>query len=210
MKNMNDRIFDARLLFITALSDEFIFQAVSGVGYSKERLTSMCETVDKVTALTAIQAKEHADQVFATSEQEKHVAVAAKSYMRIVKLARIAFDDNILAQNELELFTRRKATAGNWFNQADLFYQGLLNQPAYLNTLAGFGLSKADIEKSHQSLKEISTARVIQKQETAQAIMATANRDAELEKMDKLYSVFKKVCRVIFEDDKKSLNQLGL
>lgn len=210
MKNINNRIMDASQIFNMALADKTILKTLSSAGYNKERLSSMREIVEQVCNLKAVRAKEYAEQLSATSEQEKQVSIADKSYMRVLKLARVALGDNILAKKELELFARRKIPIDNWVAQADLFYQGLLSQPDYLKTLSEFGLSSKDIEQGYQSLKEISSARVIQKQETAQAILATANRDAELEKMDKVYSDFKKVCRVIFEDDKESLNKLGL
>jgi len=210
MKDMNQRITDARNMFNIALTDAELQKELNAAGYSPEKLQTMCGLIDQVTALNAVQAREYAEQLYATDGLDEKTALADKAYMRIVKLSRVAFADNTLAQKELELFGRRKAAAGAWYNQAELFYQGLLNQPAYQKPLAELGITKDEIEKGYRLLKDIPAAKLTQKQETAQAIQATAARDAELEKLDQEYSSFKKVCRVIFEGDKESLKKLGL
>jgi len=210
MKNMSVRIVDAGQMYNIALVDPTLQQELNNAGYSQNRIKDLSKQVERVSELNAVQSKEFAEQVAATSGLEKAIEAADKIYMRIVKLARVVFSNDNEAQKMLDLASRRKASASGWRVQAKDFYNVLLNQSGYIKALSNVGITEDEIRRGFSMLNEIESVKTIQKQETAQAIAATAARDAELEKMDQEFSDFKKVCRVIFEDDKESLNKLGL
>lgn len=210
MKTMSQQLAEITLSVGAALANTEILEVLKGCGYPKERLASLLSAADSVQSLNSFHDKEFSEQIAATDELNKKIATANQQYMRIIKLARVAFADDLKAQTALELFGRRKTVNAAWYAQADLFYQSLLNQKDLVNQLAEFGITQLIVENGQKILREVAPALVAQKKETAEAQASTAERDAKMEKLGEDFSKFKKVCRVVFADDIESMKKMGL
>ena len=120
--------------------------ALADFGYTDDRMAQGQALYN--TALTAQhqQKAEYADQISATDALNQTWETAHASYMRLVKVARVALKDNAGALTRLGLNGKRKRSLSGWLLQAQQFYTNLLNAPDLVEAMKQFGMTPAKLK----------------------------------------------------------------
>ncbi len=197
---------------ITAYSirEAEIRNAVRGYGYNQTRLNEGRRLWENLRLLY-IEAQEkarlkrdcHAEKKL--KQKEIH-----KIYMKYLKLARIAFVDDIEAQESLMLLGVRSRTYDKWFVQVSVFVNNLTSSTLYLNSMAEFGIKQKDLEALKKQLVELNELSDKCVRVTAVVRMLNDKVKKETIEVQQWVSSYLKVARIALEDNPEVLAMLGI
>ena len=197
---------------ITAYSirEAEIRNAVRGYGYNQTRLNEGRRLWENLRLLY-IEAQEkarlkrdcHAEKKL--KQKEIH-----KIYMKYLKLARIAFVDDIEAQESLMLLGVRSRTYDKWFVQVSVFVNNLTSSTMYLSSMAEFGIKQKDLEALKKQLVELNELSDKCVRVTAVVRMLNDKVKKETIEVQQWVSSYLKVARIALEDNPEVLAMLGI
>lgn len=156
------------------------------------------------------QRAEYGDQHAATEALEKIREETDKRYRRHLGLARLAFRDNLRAQQALGLTGTRKRSYSQWLEQTAAFYDNLLAEAAFLTEMERFGVVADDLEAARRSLNGVVQANRAQDKEAGEAQIATERRDEALDALADWMSTSRALARILLADDPQQLEKLGM
>ncbi len=203
-------LLSSQVMIENSLSDNGIKTALADFGYTEEKLNAGKQLYDEAAALQNAQKKEYGDQVAATAELNEIWETAHQQYIRTLKIARVAFNDNIKADKATMLFGRRKQSLSGWLEQAQAFYKNLLNDTAFLTTLSAFGYTEEKLQNESTLINQVIAKHLAQKKEVGEAQEATETRDKALDKLAHWISDLRAVAKVTLEDNPQQLEKLGI
>jgi len=184
--------------------------ALADFGYTDDRMAQGQALYN--TALTAQhqQKAEYADQISATDALNQTWETAHASYMRLVKVARVALKDNAGALTRLGLNGKRKRSLSGWLLQAQQFYTNLLNAPDLVEAMKQFGMTPAKLKAAQAEALAVEAANQAQEKEKGEAQNSTKTRDAALDALNDWFSDFVAIARVALEESPQLLESLGI
>ena len=197
-------------LMMTATKDAGIVSAMTDVGYNTGKIGEGKSLYDSFIRLTDEHAEQTQLKLSVNKERTRLHQSLKKEYMKGLKIARIAFQDDVDAREVLLLDGERERDMELWFVQVEQFIENLKLNQQYLAVLAGFGV-KADliekVEKKFELLKNVS----IQKEEVENKLrLLTQNKKTAMVNYQKWVSDYVKMARIRFDNDPKSLTALGI
>jgi hypothetical protein len=201
---------DARVMINNALTDPFIRDCLIECGYTSDRVQA--GKVLYEIALTAFQ-KQQADfgeQISATAALKQSWDKAKVSYVRLVKITRVAFKGDAGTATRLGLNGKRKNTLAGWLLQAQQFYSNALSSPDLLVTLAKYGVTLTKLEAAQAEMYAVELANQQQEREKGEAQDATQARDAAIAALNKWLSDFVAIARIALEERPQLLESLGI
>ncbi len=207
--SIGERLMAAQVAIDAVLADAELQNALTPFGYSPERMAAARAQFEEAEKLQQAQQREYGEQFGATAAFEAAYEAADSAYMRSLKLARVAFKNDVQAQQGLGLNGRRKKSISGWVDQALLFYASLLEKPEFLAGLAQFGYDAAKVQAEMDLVTAVRAANVTQENEKGDAQKATQRRDASLDELDDWLADFKVVAEVALADDAQQLEKLG-
>jgi hypothetical protein len=203
-------LHDAQVAIDNALTNDRILAALSDFGYTPERL-QQGKTL-YTTALTAQTAQqlEAGEQRSATAELEANRAIANTTYIRLVKIARVAFKRDAGIATQLGLGGERKRSLAGWLAQANQFYTNALTTPAALKSFSEFGITADKLRTGLQELRAVEASNLTQEKEKGDAQAATEHRDQALDALQDWLSDYLAIAKVALEDTPQLLEGLGV
>jgi len=138
---LSDLIQGHRILVDNCLDDLGIGQTLARYGYDVEALKTGREMLQRLERAQATQDAEYGDQLAATEAVEKAWKKTREFYSDALALARIAFKNNLDAQRALRLNGVRRESLSGWLEDAKVFYQQLLENPAWVQALERYDYS---------------------------------------------------------------------
>jgi hypothetical protein len=212
---MDNESIDSKLLFAkNAITNGRDAAAISSVvtdyGYDTTKMDEGMALYDKTDTLHVKQKLEYGEQYAATDEFQIARAALNKTYMRQLKLARIALKGNKATEEALQLSGERKQAFPGWLQQAKAFYTNVLLSPAALTALAKFNTPQADLTAASLELVEVEKKYNKQLIEKGEAQAATVARDEALDELQDWVSEFVAIARVALEEDPQLLEMLGI
>ncbi len=193
-----------------AAADTGLLEELSHFGYDAQRIGEGIALHGKVTELFAQQKKEFGEQLAASAELSVAFEKAHIAYMKSVKIARMAFEDDANATVALQLRGERSRVIAKWSKQAETFYANLLDDPDFLNKMAYFGYTAEKLTDEQGLVRAVKSADAKHKQERGESQEATALRDHALAELESWMSKFYRVCRIAFDGKEQWLEKLGL
>lgn len=193
-----------------ALANPDIQTSLSEFGYTSKRLTEGKALHEAALQAHLQQQAEYGDQADATAALNQARDTADKSYMRLVKIARIALKDNPGAIARLDLNGKRKRSLSGWLLQTQQFYGNLLNAPDLLEAMNQYGITKTKITTAQAEIAAVTTANLAQETEKGEAQNATKIRDAAIDRLSEWFSDFVAIARIALEDSPQRLESLGI
>lgn len=153
-----------RLEFLYKLQDittmsiniEAIRNVVSGYGYNQIKLLEGKKMVEELERLNNEVSRSSLMKKGMFAKKKQQQAQIHKKYMKYLKLARIAFVNEVEAQEGLLLTGARARTFDKWLSQVNVFVDNLLSNEDYLKMLKEYGVSVGDIEDVKKKLQELS------------------------------------------------------
>jgi hypothetical protein len=207
--SIDERLLAAQVAIDNALGDAGIQAALDAFGYDAARLGAGRALYEDALALVNAQKAEYGDQYEASAAVRAAWDAADAAYMRTLKVARVALQDDPKARAALMLGGDRKQSLSGWMDQATAFYTNLLGDGDLMAAMAGFGFDAAKLEAEQALVEAVVEANLVQEREKGEAQDATKQRDASLDAMDAWMSDFKAIARVALEGNAQWLEKLG-
>ena len=179
-------------------------------GYAPEQMEVGQQLLADAEAKQNAQKKEYGEQYDATEKQNTLYGEANKEYMKFMKLARIRFADNVDIQQAMRLNGSRKRNLAGFIRDASLFYSNALANENVINGLSKYNITREDLEKGQQLLKDLEQAEAVQKKETGDAQISTQKRNEAMDKLENWFSEFIEVARIAVDDEPEMMEMLGV
>src|SRR5262245_25854434 len=170
----------ANIAINNALTEPSLAAALAGFGYSAERLRQGGALRESALAAYQRQKGAYGDLQTANDAYATALALAQESYMRCVKVARVALEEERGALQKLGLGGERKRQQAGRLAQAQLFYANALSDTTIMEKLAAFGTTQAMLEVGQRQLDAVAEADAARRQRQGAARDATRAREAAL------------------------------
>jgi hypothetical protein len=207
---LGDFLQETRILIGNSQNLPEVSAALAEFGYDGTRWSEGNALLRRAEDLVVAQRKEYGDQYEATEAVQAAWTTADGAYSKTLKIARLAFADDVQATTALKLSGPRKASLAGWLDQAQVFYGNLVAQPRLVAALAKYGYSAAKVT-AEKALVETVHARVqAQAKETGEAQQATADRDAAVTNLDAWAAELRAVVKVALADRPQVLEMVGI
>jgi len=200
----------AHIAIANSLANAQIQAYLKEFGYTPERIQQGKLLYEAALAAHQQQRADYGDQRTATTALKQTWNTAKKSYMRYVKVARIAFRDNAGVATRLELEGDRKKTLSGWLAQANQFYANLLNAPELLTQLREYGITADKLQAGQAEVQAVDAANLSQKTEKGDAQTATQTKEKAIAALQSWMSDFTRIARLALESDRQLLEGLGI
>ncbi|MEL6606049.1 MAG: hypothetical protein AAFP20_22785, partial [Cyanobacteria bacterium J06614_10] len=200
-RSIDTFLSDAQLAIDNSLNNPQILAAVKDFGYSTERLNQGKALYNALAAAQLEKSSESGEQISASEAVQAQWDIAKKSYMRLVKVARVALKKEGGAISQLALSGKRKESLSGWLSQANQFYQNALSSPAILKALKEFGITDKKLKAGLKEVEAVEVANLAQEKEKGEAQAATQKRDAALDAMQDWLSDYLAIAKVALEEE---------
>jgi hypothetical protein len=213
MSNLKTRINEFLLfthVMIENVSDPGIKTALASYGFSGEKLLDGKKLYDEAIALQNLQKQKYGERIAATAELEQAWKIAKQQYMKTLKIARVAFRENVKADKATILYGIRKQSLSGWLEQAQIFYTNILNDSELMNILSMYGYSPEKLRRESTLIDEVLDKSLRQKQVIGEAQEATEARDKKISELAKWVSDLRAVAKVALAEDPQQLEKLGV
>lgn len=101
------------------------------------------------------------NQLIATKDLNNSRDLANHTYTKLIKIARIALKDKSDTVR-LDLNSKRKVSFGNWFEQAMIFYDGILSDNDTVSKMKDFNIGRENLLDGKKLLNDVSAANLNQ------------------------------------------------
>jgi hypothetical protein len=209
-QNIDTLLNSANIAITNSLSHPQIQTYLSEFGYTPERIQQGKLLYESALAAHQQQRANYGDQRTATTTLTQARNTAKRSYMRYVKVARIAFKDHAGVATRLELASPRKKTFSGWLAQANQFYTNLLNAPELLTRLGEYGITAEKLQAGQAEVQAVVIANLSQKTEKGDAQTATQTKGKAIAALQSWMSDFTAIARLALENDRQLLQILGI
>lgn len=179
-------------------------------GYTPERIQEGKTLYEQALAAQQTQQAEYGEQIGASATFEDAWSKAKKSYMRLLKIARVAFKGDAGMATKLALNGRRKQSLSGWLLQAKQFYTNALGNSEAMNALGKYGITSGKLEAAQAETQAVEAADLVQEKEKGEAQSATKMRDEALDALDEWLDDFVAIARVALEDEPQLLETMGI
>jgi hypothetical protein len=193
-----------------ASSNAEILGYLTQYGYDAARMGEGATLLQAAQQLQQKQKTEYGDQYAATATLEQVWEAADREYMRLVKLARLAFETNVAVSTKLGIAGRRHRTVSGWLAQAKQFYSNALADPAVITGLGQYAITAQRLQDGQALVQQVDAAYLSQQKEKGEAQQATKDRDAAFERLDEWLTNFISVARIALEDKPQLIEALGV
>ena len=200
----------AQIAIGNALADPTLSAALATYGYTAERLRQGDVLRETARAFHQRQKEAYGDLFAAGDALDAARRQVQATYMRHVKLARVAFENDRGATQKLALAGERKQSLVGQLAQAQQFYASALSDSAILNKLAGFGITQALLEAGQRQVDAVGAGNAARRQRKGAAQDATRMRDDALTALDAWMSDFTKIARVALKGRPQLLEKVGI
>jgi len=212
---MGNQSIDSKLLFAQNAINNSIYNAeinplVAKFGYYEAKMQLGKGLYENAAELQNKHAKEYGEQYDATDALKMSKALANKTYMKHVKLARIGLKGDRGAAESLQLSGDRKTSISGWLKQANVFYANAPESPKVLEALAEYGITKQKLKAAAKLVEDVQAKYNIQLKEKGEAQTATQLRDEALDKLQDWIGEFIAVAHIALEDHPQYLEILGI
>ena len=209
-QSIDQRMLAAQVAIDNALTGTEIKPLLAEYGYDETRLNEGKALLTALQDLHQKQIQEYGEQYAASDFLKTKWDEANSLYMKHVKVARVALQENRGSSQKLDLGGKRKVSLSGWLAQSNQFYINALADADILSKMNNFGITQAKLENGKQLVQEVEVANASQKKEKGEAQQATVDRDDALDKLNDWISDFIAIARIALEDRPQLLEKLGI
>lgn len=207
-KTLTRLLQDSDIALTNAEANPEIKTALETVSYGAEKIAEGKALRQQAMAQSDTQLKELVESNDASLRFKGAKKAVKEVYRGHRKRAKLAFEDDPTALYDLALLGKQSRINSVWVDMVTKFYNTLLDNEAYLATIATMGVAKEDVEAAQAliaPLNEAYTAFVREKGESEEAtrVKEQAARDLEL-----YMNRFWKAARIALEDKPQLMESL--
>ncbi|MCW3804873.1 hypothetical protein [Plebeiibacterium marinum] len=188
---------------------EEVKDAVSGYGYDQARLKEGREMWERLRVLYYEARDKSVQKSKCHAEKKRMQNDIHKKYMKYLKLARVAFVNDIEAQEALVLTGVRARTYDKWFTQVSVFVNNLKSNEQYLRSIGEYGVKISDLDELKKGLLDITELSDKCVRITAVVRMLNDKVRKETIEVQHWVSSYLKVARIALEGSPEMMNLLG-
>lgn len=203
-------LYESGLRINNSLSDAKILKAVSGMGYTKQKLNEGAKLLAQATTLYEGQQHEYGELGAAQAGFETERRTSNTNYMNLIRIGRIAFKNDVKAISTLELHGRRSRTISGWLKQTLGFYRAILANDEWKAALAVYGQTEEVLTAQLAAVEGVATASETVKKEKGDAQNATLERDEKLEELVEWVNDYEVIARISLADKPQLLEKIGI
>jgi len=208
-KKSTDFIQQARTLIENAAGTPEIAKALAVYGYTEARFKDGLDLLGRTEKLMMRKNMESGEKIEATADFVKAWREANVMYIKTLKIARIALEDEAKSDAGLLLSGARKQTFSGWSFQASNFYGNLLSRKALVDKMGVYGYNKEALAKEKDVVDQAVKTYGRHAIQSGEAQVATQEKDAKLDELDAWVSALRAVCEIALSDDREQLEKLG-
>jgi hypothetical protein len=210
-KSLTQSMAEIGLAINGTLSNPNILTATQMFGYTSARVSNEgLAMYNKVLAEISNFQKEYGEQYSAHNEMTALWDKNREIYMPILRLTRIGLKNQSGALHSLRATGTRKRSITGFIADAEILYNNLLSQSAYLNIMIKFGVTTASINNAKTQLEALKKAHIKYFKEKGEAQDQTVKRDRMYDELYNWYSDFRAVLRIALVDSEQMLEKLGI
>lgn len=209
-QTIDDQLLFAQNLIQNGTNVDAILSAMTAFGYDTTAMDAGKALLDKANELHAKQKQEYGEQFAATDELNLARENANKTYMKHVKLARIALSNDRGAFESLQLSGDRKQSISGWIQQAKTFYANALVSTSVKGALSKFTVSEEVLNAGQAAILDVESKLNAQLKEKGEAQAATEARDKAFDDLQEWVSQYVSIARIALEDEPQLLESLGI
>ncbi len=133
-QSIDQLLSQAQVAIDNALNNPTILSALGDYGYTAARIQTGKKLYSEAAAAQIAQTAEAGGQISASATVNEAWETAKKSYIRFIKIARIAFKHDAGISIQLALSGTRKRTLSGWMGQATQFYKNAIANKVILSS----------------------------------------------------------------------------
>lgn len=207
-KKIGDFLSAARLMIEGALGDQSIQEILNNYNYTPERLNTLRNLLEEAQALSAAQSAGYGAQHAASAQIDDLRSDADETYKVTRRLARLSLVKNADARRALLLDGIRPRSIASWLHQATVFYDNLLGNESFLESMEEFGYTREKLEAEKAKVEAVRQADTHQENSKGEAVAGTKERDTKLDELGEAMSKLKAVARIGLNHEQQT--KLGL
>lgn len=133
-QSIDQLLSQAQVAIDNALNNPTILSALGDYAYTTARIQTGKKLYTEAAAAQLAQTAEAGEQISASATVNDAWETAKKSYIRFIKIARIAFKHDAGISTQLALSGTRKRTFSGWMAQATQFYKNAIANKVILSS----------------------------------------------------------------------------
>lgn len=197
-------------LFKNSIQDDKIRGAVFKFGYTDQRIEEgrgLFKVLNDLEDEHAAASSVKADLNHQKQQLQRYIN---KQYMKYLKIARIAFDGHIEAQESLLLEGVRDKVFNKWFSQVSVFCNNLIVNQSFWPFLESYGVKIASIEELKKQMNQLGLLSDRALQVSGNVKMLTRKKKEQTILVQQWVSDYIKIARIALEDAPLMLKKLGI
>ncbi len=208
--SFDDYMGQVAALIRNSLSDSEIMVATSRFGYSEERLKEGEHHFKAVLKISQSQELAMQDKLKAHEERKKLYALVRKSYMKMLQIARIAFDKDPIISKALQLDGPRMINLDAWMDQVALFGTRLLAEEQWLKMLHQYGIGRKEIQELMDSLDHLRSVALLCEQSKKASKQQTAAKRLKLKELQEWIRNYLKIAKIALDEQPELYQKLKM
>lgn len=208
--NMEDYLLSGQVIINNSLNNADILSSLAKYGYDEQKIKAGKKILEEARELFNKQKVEYSEQYEASSNLLKAHKAAKKVYNKSIKVARVAYAEDVKAWKTLMLGGKRKNGYAGWLVQADAFYNNIVEITSPGKGIFEYGYTVDKLKKEKELVDNVREAILIQRKETGEAQESTEKRDSKLNELDEWLEKFVKITRIALEDSPQLMEVLGI
>jgi len=209
-KTMESRLKTNRVTVGLCIEDTALHGPLAVYGYDQPRILVGDGKVTLAEKTYHDQKRAYEDQINATTAFNEAWKEADDFYMRVRKVAKVAFKADNKIQEQLHLSDPHARAFEKWLPETIHFYENALNSPKILEGFAVFNITAETLQQGLDLVGNTREKDKIQEKLKAEAQKATKDRDAAFDDMDGWIADFLNIARIAFADDSQQLEKFGI
>jgi len=204
-------IYHADLLVKNSMEVDDIRNAINKYGYGKSEIDRGNHLISELRSATMRQHMAKSEKVKNYKRKQELQMQVHKAYMKYVKIARIAFSDDVKARKALLLGGARGRVYNMWFAQVKTFCSIMLeNGDEYPAVMARYGIGKEEIVRLNEQLGELNKLTDLCLKSVGEVRKLTDRRQKMVIETQHYLSDFLKIARIALEYSPQLLESLGV
>lgn len=191
-----------------SLSNPDIVAAVSRFGYDKKRIRVGEKVLKDTEKIVNKQNSAQERKVKLHEERVTLMQAAKKKYMKILQIARIAFDKDSIARKALQLDGARESSLDLWINQISVFSNHLLNESNWLSVLKNFGISRKELMDLLADIEKLRSVAMSCEKSKTEAKKLTEQKQHKIKELQQWVSDYLKIAKIALEDNPELYKKL--
>ncbi|MCB0278531.1 MAG: hypothetical protein KDD94_03465 [Calditrichaeota bacterium] len=209
MSEINTYLSKCREAIHNAINDQDISTGLATFGYDQDKIMEGKGLYDAAKAADDTQNNLHAKDRQASDDYKQLRKQVNDTYTKHLDVARVAFEDNTHAYNELLLNGKRERGLGEWEKQCGTFYRVLIEN-ATLQAIFNNFIPQTEVTATNASFLHVLQLHENYTVARAEAQDATDVRKKAIRNLRKWMKAFHKIARVAFADSPQKLEKVGI